>query len=132
MNCQDLLVNRVLSYSEIVKATAQVFSIREIDIFVADEVVDMPEFIKVLCILQLIEGDFRQQITFYIRDSSLRQVETIDIIGKFCEIADCVGLLPDDGSENPYSMILVKNTTTHETVFILPDVLDEEGKYILA
>ena len=132
MDCQDILVDRSLDFVKIRFKIAQMFSIEPSEVLVAKEIPEfaISESIQILCQMQELEGDFKQMMSIYFRDSSLSNFLNHESLGVFCEFFQCVCLNSDD-DVNPYSMILIKGVEDYQEVYLSHEFLDEE-KYVLA
>lgn len=132
MDCQDILMDRSLDYVKVRFKIAQIFSIEPSEVLVVEEIPEsaISESIRILCQMQVLEGDFKQMMSIYFRDSSLSNFLNYESLGVFCEFFQCVCLNSDD-DVNPYSMILIKGVEDYQEVYLSPEFLDEE-KYVLA
>jgi len=131
MNCQDILVNRHLEITEISAAISHIYGLNKSEVLVLEEIPfeAVLDYIRILCQVQDIDGDFQQLISIYIKDDSLTKIYINDVVGIFCDICKCLCLI-SDSSDNPYSMILVKGKDDYQTVYLSAELLEEE-KYVL-
>jgi hypothetical protein len=131
MNCQDILVNRKLEFTEISAVFSQIYSLSDSEILVLDEIPfeAISSSVRLLCQVQDIAGNFTQLISIYIKDTALEKISIKEVVGQICDICGCVCLISDD-SNNPYSMILVKTKGNYQKVYLSAELLEEE-KYVL-
>lgn len=134
MNFQDVILDKWVTAPEIAKAVAFIFSVSEAEVLTTSDFPDtpLPESVKILCHLQKMDGEFPQQITFYVREPSVDPGRTLEVAGKLCEQIHCTCLLPNNETEDPYSMVLVRDTKNYQVVSISPTAMDEEGRIILS
>lgn len=135
-HCQDILIDRALSFRLINLGIAHVFSISSLEVLVVKDLtktIVISKYIRVLCQAIEIEGNFKQMISIYLKDESLYKITVKETLDRFCKYCKCIGLISDDYSQqkyNPNAMILLRGDNSYSTVFLCDRNLDEE-KYVL-
>lgn len=132
MNCQDIVIDGNLSLDEISTKIAQMFLIAPSEVLVVEDIPEhaLSKSIRILCEIQYLEGDFKQMISVYFRDNSLSNLLNFEALGRLCELLECTCLVSDKDI-NPYSMMLIKKVNKYQTVYLSPELLDED-KYVIA
>ena len=135
MSSQDILMNCNLSFAEIKIGVSKIFCIAPSEVLVVEEISGepIPNFVRILCCVQELDGEFKQLVSVYMRDELLSDLFTRESLGKFCEDHNCMCLISDDSINplNPFSMVLIKGIGDYQIVYLSPELLDE-GKYVLS
>src|SRR6185369_4562008 len=115
-----------LTDAEVVTTLAELFSITPDNIVLVQSIAELNEVaaVKVLCECTAAKGDFVMQLSIYVRDPRLEQLESLPLIEQFCEMLHCSCLIPDK-SHNPYSMLLVWGRGKRQIAYLDPERLDE-------
>ena len=124
---EEILVDRIIPDGDVSRILADLFSISQREILIADQVpaTAVKPGIRLLCERAQIPGDFPLKLTFYLRDPELRPLQGRSILGKFCERLRC-SCLTSDQSPNPYSMVLVEGVSKSKGVFLDTERLDQD------
>jgi hypothetical protein len=130
VSSRDMIVDRDLTPDEICIGIAQALDLSLSDVLAVEDMYrsSVPESIRVLCHFQDVSGNFSQIISVYIRDDSVPDLSD-ERVGVFCGVCSCT-CLTDSLDDNPLAMLLVKGVGKIESVYLKPNVIDED-KYVI-
>lgn len=126
----DLLISRVATDSEVIVALSAALRLTHEEIAVIDKF-PLEAFgaaVKVMCIKVEVEGEFRLKLSIDLFSDEI-MVPREQVAREIAYRLD-VSVLLDDGSPNPYRMLLVKSGEAPEIAYLHADDADE-GVYRL-
>ncbi len=132
MSWQTLMINKELTKNEIKNILSQLFhiDIDKIDIYKkVDELAEMNEDILIFCISSIAKTDYFLRLDIYV-DDKIKIEDDLIKVKNFCKLANCDSLF-DDGTENPYTWLLVHKTGIIEQISIDIDKYDDANEYEL-
>jgi len=128
----DILLNKRFQPEEILFVLSHIFEIDEHFVFVQkleDIEVSIPQSIKIYCLINNIEGDFKEQLSIFIKTSELTY-NPVKLTTEIAKLLDVVCLISDTDSD-PYSMILINSKGDIKDVVLNPHDLDDDIYNIL-
>jgi hypothetical protein len=124
----DILINRHLSDVELEMAISKLFSVSTKNILIVDDITEVEPTLatQLLCERRTIKGDFPFVLSIYPQNSNL---EVDNLVGQLCDQLEVLCLISDDDL-NPFSMMLVQNSTYQTPVLLNPQRF-EHDEYVL-
>ena len=124
---QDIVARRNPNRAALRSALARLFGVDEQAVMVVEDMLEVDESAKVVCHVLTTKGDFQVLLSIYNHvdmQPDLRQGAS--------DIAAAIGCgcLADDGTDNPYTMLLVGEGATRR-VSLDVEALDDES-YVLS
>ena len=105
----DVMIDHLITKEQLALALAEACSILVGQVFIVgdpDECPDLDSHIKIMCKLYHMIGDFPIHLSINVFNPYIRNLELGITMQKFSEKLKCKCLI-DDGSLDPYSMLLV-------------------------
>ena len=116
----DVMIDHLITKEQLTLALAEACSILAGEVFILEEPDEYPELdshVKIMCKLYHITGDFPVHLSINVFNPRIRNLELEITMQKFSEKLKCKCLI-DDGSLDPYSMLLVDGLTDMHQVSI--------------
>jgi glutaredoxin-related protein len=132
MNWQTIMINKDLTKNEVKRILSTIFSVdtQKIEIYKNYELVaDKNESILIFCVSSIAQTDYFLRLEIYI-DESININDDFKLIKEFCKLANC-NILFDDGTNNPYTWLLVHSSGETENISIDIDSYDNAEEYDL-